>query len=378
MRSKRLSRGARDLRALQSSGATSRVLNLALVAAQHGRDPEYLARPFFRSRTLNTCILVKHRVRPDERFVFDYPPTTATKIILPFAASDLTLGARSMFVGQRNWREMLRDLCEDTPDIVRDMKLLTVIERLPSLDPFLLREQLKRHGFSVGRCYFALSPGDSERMQAFVSNEIAKLIDLAFVGREGGGDVARMVQILLSSEVDERLDPLRVTLGLEGEAYREGIFSWKGFLYYKWVLAELWPKVDRVLGELRTLRVSGERKEPDLARYVEAARRRLETAIAQHRKDVVETLRFYDRAFAELTDNGRPAAFREFLVKAPAMFTTLGERIGAVSHIASFWRYRFPTPRIEPLPIADMAEILQDFEASLAVDPEAVQLRAIA
>ncbi|MGA0607947.1 hypothetical protein ACO2Q0_18305 [Phenylobacterium sp. VNQ135] len=375
MRTTKSLRGARDLRALQSTGATSRVLNLALVAARHSGDPDYVDRPFFRSRTLNTCILVKHRVRADEQFVFDYAPATATKIILPFAHSDLALGARSMFVGQRGWREMVRDICEDTPDLTRDLKLLSVLDRLPSLDPFLLREQIKRHGFTVGRCYFGLSPADSDRMQAFVSDEISKLIDLAFAGREGGGDVARMVEILLSSEVDERLEPLRVTLGLEGEAYREGVFSWKGFLYYKWALADLWPNLDAVLHELRTLKVIGEREDPDLTRYVEQARKRLEIAILQHRKDVVETLRVYDRAFGDLTENGKPAAFREFLVKAPDMFAMLGERIGSISHVASFWRYRFPS-RGQPASVAALAEILQDFEASLAVDADLLRLRA--
>lgn len=376
MNVRRPSRGSRDLLALQSSGATSRVLNLALVEARHGRDPEYTAQPFFRSRTLNTCILVKHRIRADEQYVFDGAPTSATKLILPFAATDLTLGARSLFVGQRGWREMLRDFCEDSPDILRDLKLLSVIDRLPSLDPFLLREQLKRHGFGVGRCYFAISPGDYDRMQAFVQGEIAKLIELAFGGRDNGADTARLVEILLSTQVDERLEPLRATLGLEGEAYKEGVFSWKGFLYYKWVLADLWTKLDAVVHELRSIRVAGERKEPDLARYLDGARKRLEGAIAQHRKDAVETLHVYDRAFRDLTVNGKPAAFREFLIKAPGMFMTLGERIGAISHIASFWRYRFPVVQEEMVPIAELADILQDFEASLGVGPDALQIRA--
>lgn len=375
MVSYRASRGSRDLLALQSSGATSRVLNLALIETRSRRDPEYAAQPFFRGRTLNTCILVKHRLRADERYVFDHAPTSATKLILPFANTDLALGARSMFVGQRGWRELLRELCEDSPDLLRDLKLLSVIDRLPSLDPFLLREQLKRHGFEVGRCYFAISPGDYDRMQAFVQGEIAKLIELAFADRDNGADTARLVEILLSTKVDERLEPLRATLGLEGEAYREGVFSWKGFLYYKWVLADLWSQLDSVVQELRTVRVVGERKEPDLAGYLEGARKRLEGAVARHRRDAVETLRVYDRAFHDLTINGRPAAFREFLVKAPGMFMTLGERIGAISHIASFWRYRFSAPQPEGVPVSELADILQDFEASLGVGPDALQAR---
>ena len=70
-------------------------------------------------------------------------------------------------------------------------------------------------------------------------------------------NTARLVEALLSSRNDERLEPLRLTLRLEGESYREGIFAWKGFLYYKWVLNSLWPKLREVLVELMKVKVVG-------------------------------------------------------------------------------------------------------------------------
>src|SRR4051812_47310304 len=148
-------REVRDLAALQKSGSSSRVLNLARL--EGSLEPEYEEKPFFLNRTLNGCILVKHRIRFDERFVFDSLVTNATKIIVPFSASDLSLGGRSMFVGQRGWREMLEDLCANDADLERDARVLSLMDQLPSLDPFLLREHLKRHGFEIGQCYFAIS-----------------------------------------------------------------------------------------------------------------------------------------------------------------------------------------------------------------------------
>ena len=40
-----------------------------------------------------------------------------------------------------------------------------------------------------------------------------------------------------------------------------------------------------------------------------------------------------------------PKTFRDFLLRAPYMFLELGEKMGAISHIVSFWRYRFPPGR---------------------------------
>lgn len=39
------------------------------------------------------------------------------------------------------------------------------------------------------------------------------------------------------------------------------------------------------------------------------------------------------------TQNGQPQAFDEFLLKVPNMFKDLGDRLGGVPHIISFWRF---------------------------------------
>ena len=48
----------------------------------------------------------------------------------------------------------------------------------------------------------------------------------------------RLADKLMTDETAQSLDPLRATLQLSGDEYREGVFAWKGFLYYKWMVAE--------------------------------------------------------------------------------------------------------------------------------------------
>jgi hypothetical protein len=368
MRAMSVDRTVRDLAALYRSGSTSRVLNLCAVQASDAADPEYASKPFFTSKVLNTAILLKHRVRRDELYMLETPQTIATKIIIPFEHADLGLGAQSMLVGQKGWREMVRDLCRDSRNYPRDLKVLTLIDQLPSVDPFLLREHLRRNEIEVARCYFAISPADYERMQGFVSEQIGKLIELAYARRgHSDSEAAKLVKILLSTQVDERLEPLRLTLNLEGEAYKDGVFSWKGFLYYKWMLSDLWPRLIAVMDELHRVDLGGVR-ESETVRYVESATQRLGATVARYRREVTQTLMVYDRAYHELTVNGRPSAFRDFLVQAPEMFASLGERIGGISHVASFWRYRFPENAPLSTSFEEMMDILQDFEASLGLE----------
>jgi len=78
------------------------------------------------------------------------------------------------------------------------------------------------------------------------------------------------------------------------------------------------------------------------------------------------TLKIYDDAFADLTVNGQPKAFREFLLNAPNLFFELGERLGAVEHIVSFWRYRFPVGRPIRVNAEELVDLFSDFETSIS------------
>ena len=359
----------RSLRALERTASTSRVLNLLAVEADSAHRPEYAQAPLFRNRTLNTAMVLKHRLRNDDIYLFDEARPTATKIIIPFDRKDLGLGGQSVFVGQRGWADLVVEACNASGDMSRDLATLRLIDMLPSLDPFLLREHLRRHGVLVANCYFALSLADYENMQGFVTLEISRLIELAYRGSNGGvgrAHAARLVEALLSTDVDERLEPLRDTLVMEGESFKEGVFSWKGFLYYKWMLTKLWPQLTTVGQEIGRLVVTGNR-DAETARFLEGSRRRLQGAVLVERSAIMRTLKVYDDAFEDLIENGRPTAFRDFLQRAPEMFLSLGERVGVISHISSYWRYRFP-PR-EPLTIdvEEAIDILMDFESGLSV-----------
>ena len=368
-------RSFRSLAGLERTASTSRVLNLAAVATQNAGDPEYEASPFFKAAALNGAVIIKHRVRADEQYAFETARRISTKVIIPFERTDLGLGGRSLFVGQRGWQELLNQLRGTAEEEGRDMALLEALDELPSLDPFLLREHLKRRDFKIASCYFAISAADLDRMQRFVSGEISKLVDLAYGGGKGGSpnaNISKLVSLLLSGEVDGRLEPLRLTLGLEGENFREGIFSWKGFLYYKWVLNSLWPELKEVISELTAIKVVGPRDAEMLYQVKDVGARVNQAILGQVRK-VRVTLQVYDDAFAELTQAGNPVAFRNFLLKSPGMFITLGERTGMVSHIASFWRYRFPKGRPLKVELDELFDILQDFHQGLGEDDDKAQ-----
>ena len=361
--------GHRSLEALARSGSTARVLNLSAVADDGEGDLEYAARPFFETPLLNSSIVLKHGVRPHELSLFDSPPAIATKIIIPFDRRDLSMGGYSVFVDQRRWEAELRAIADEAATLPRDVEVLRALDELPSLDPFLVREHLARRGFSVAPCYFVLSTADLDRMRALVASEIKLLIDRAFQGSETGDHTAKLVQLLLTDEADARLEPLRNTLRLDGEAYREGIFAWKGFLYYKWVLSELREPVSAVrrrLAELKPMRAPG----AELGTEIQRAKARLARRIEQATRSAQAALTIYDNAYGSLVRQDDAGAFRDFLIRSPKMFLSLGEAVGGVSHVTSYWNYKFPKGAPVTASAPDMLETLLEFEASLGAGLE--------
>jgi hypothetical protein len=257
---------------------------------------------------------------------------------------------------------------QDEPSLKYDMTVLELMDQMPSLDPFLLREILLRNGMVVAEAYFALSRGDVDRMRAYVAGEIRRLIGLAIDSSTPDQAIStgRMVEALLSTEVDDRLEPLRKSMMIDTDTFREGVFCWKGFLYYKWSVSTLAEELADVVEDLNNLMGLGNR-DPELLRYMEGARIRLRRGISAQLKAVRDTLKVYDLAFDDLTEGRGHGSFRRFLTESPDLFVQLGEGIAGLSHIASFWRYRFPPGRALRITLPEAVDMLGDFEESLSV-----------
>jgi len=354
-------RSVRFLNAL-AGASTSRVLNLYKIARDNAQNPEHGEKPLFQSPIINRAFIVKHRARSDESYLFASPRSAATKIITPFDEDDLRAGGRSLFVEQRGYREALRQMGSYRDEqLERDHNVLRLLDAVPSLDPFLLREHLRNNEIEVSACYFSISQGDQERMHRFVTGELSRLVALAG-GASGSESSNRMVSALLSTRVDEKLEPLRLTLGLTGNDFREGVFSWRGFLFYKWSMEKFWPDVMGVLREINAIQPAGP-VTPEQKIYLAGARRSIIEMVRDNGNHVTKALSVYDSSFADLVAHQAPKTFRDFLLSAPYMFLELGEKLGAISHIVSFWRFRFAPGGPVLIDAEELSTIFQDFSS---------------
>jgi len=356
-------RAVRSLENLERSASTARVLNLLKISREHGDTAEWSERPLFQNRALNGCLLVKHRLRRNETDAFRGRRQIATKVIVPIDNGELKSGGRYVFVNQINFEMTLLEVFGIPPEHP-DVNTLRLIDKLPSLDPFLLREQLRRSGIDPAPCYFALSEADLQRMLNFVKAEITPLVALSMGGDAASANsIERMAAKILSNDGEDGMDALGQTLRLNPEEYQEGVFCWKGFLYYKWSLGSMTSQIAEVADQVASVKTVGPMDQA--ARdYIARGRQVLRSRIVKTCADVRSTLNIYDEAYAGLTRDGNPMGFRDFLLEAPALFARLGDQLGAIQHIVSFWTFRFG-PYAKPPAAEELIDIFMDFEVGL-------------
>ena len=362
-----VAREMRNLAHLNVTASSHRVLNLSKIWLMNQDNEDYAARPMFENSGLNRAIILKHTLRMDERHLFGPGRTTVTKIILPFDARDLTLGGRSFFFRQMRFEDLMSSyLGIDDIHRSRDVDILRCLDALPSLDPFLVREHLLRMNHRPSGCYFQISPADLKSMGAFTAQEIEHLVNAAFGVKQKSG-AAKLGTKILSDRLDKELAPLREALGMTEEQFATGISSWRGFLYCKWAYVELQDGIREVLGGLSSYRAVPTHDDT-LRTYLRRARPRLAKALVKSIQDAGRTLEAYDEVYRAMDEDRNPEPFRQFLLRGSRLFIDLGDRLGTLNHIVSFWRFRMKRVlenNSKPLESIEYADILIDFEASL-------------
>ena len=363
--------GVQSLRSIAARSSSARVLDLHSLAMGDEELRDYRERPLFSHPVLNRTIIVKHHPRPGD---FDYRVegrAVTTKVIFPFDPGDLDLGGQFLLVDEPDLVEQFdRQLdCADG-DMARDIAVLRIIDSLPTLDPFLLREALTAAKYDIAPCYFRLSPADQTEMLEFVAHQVETLIELCFSGPKAGafaGKAKRLSELLLGDGDDPELEPLRMALRLEPEQFVNAIFAWKALLYYRWrsrVLAPELKATRKSIGEVDATRFEGH-----LTPFVRQAVLRLEATVRDCERRIAQLFKIYDDVFETLTVQRTPEPFRKLLVDGPRIFARLGERMGRLEQVVSYWRHQFPDLKTRQLPPEAVFEGLRNLLAAMAIRP---------
>jgi hypothetical protein len=347
-----------ELRALLEAGP-SRRFNVLEVTARQQREG---GATLFRHGFLNRCIILKHldhrdRGRGNTAGQRGQRPAN-TLIYMPYDPVHPFDGGESFLYSRKTFRALQADRAGSaraaSVDLRHDEAILDVLDDLPALNPFLLREAVTRAGLSVPDAYVAPDPDIAERLQRRLHRRVRPLVIAAFANDEAAADcqLGTLVDAFLQPERSAHLEALGAALQLDPEQAPRLLSAWAGIAFFEEELTRLKPAIHE-FAQWLTQRAAADPANADAA--VDRVRLRVRAAWAEIR-EIIDT---YQNSYQELVFHSHPEPFVAFLRRCGDSYRSMGDLIGRFEQAVHAWRVHTTTFARTPPPPEVMAEFLR-------------------
>jgi hypothetical protein len=346
----------RRLEKLRTTRNSSRVLNLIALEKDFAGDEDTPlgrqrskfstsgAEPFFVNNGLSKVIFVKHNLRPEEYGLFDERSAVETKLILPFDTSRLELGGRSFFLGERAANETLRNTFRIDPEsrdpqTARDMKVLRVLNKVPSFDAFILREALRLAGLNPDPRYFSASYLETKDATEAIYSDMGPLIQAALGKTASEEQLERFVEQVWNVEGEGQnlfFEALRIPRG----EWHEIVFAWKALLYYRQKIHKEAGRLALLARAIKTVRLTNNVNMCSVSELQELKQQFVRNLHAlQNRAN--EDYQRLSQALVSALSNFEATQFRQWLRALSSNIVKLGTDVTTFDQVVSYYFYEF-------------------------------------
>lgn len=199
-------------------------------------DPE---EHLFKFPELHRMIFMKQALT-DSSFMTDRQDRIGTKLYFPFNELNAFEGGKSIFVGDPNFDRAIAfqtgfERGENAADYIRDRDIIAILDSLPSLDPFLMKDRLLSEGIDPDPHYFEIEPEEFVTVRDHVMKRFRPIVDFAFSeGDSAAADthLRSLVQKLWDASDMEALKPIIKAMDLDEQTAPAALQAWKGVIYY--------------------------------------------------------------------------------------------------------------------------------------------------
>jgi hypothetical protein len=347
-----------------------RVFNCNMITRRlQAAHPE--AETFFRNKPMNSLVLIKDTVPDDGQP--GYRPPVGTKLYFPFNEKDIYSGGRTIFVHDKNIEKALLNHFGDgalrRDALMEDMKILRLLDRMPSLDPFLLKDVFLNEDIKINQAYFEVSEEVWKEIELFILQRFEPLVKAAFPDAMSSDEKARqLIEKIWEARDLEALDPLIKALQLPKGQELEIFAAWKGINFYSFQSDKAKPMLAKLLTWLKDFQI------PVAA--VTAAERDTLKAMLEMTKNQIRVewqtaesiIREYQESYDKLFKHkGGSGDFLAFLRKSNKAYWDLGNSLGKTGQAIYCWdasSQRFPDRKMPWEPMKEIVILLAKiFEA---------------
>lgn len=366
----------RSLRETLSSGA-SRILNVAAITRQLEEEAARTGaaapqRLLFGHRGLNRAVFIK---RPKE---FAPPASSplvtsaeildngqlrtitldahtrvekgdiATVVYVPYDADNIADGGASFELGGRGRIQALFDSTgfdarSDSDGVRRDLRLLDLIEDLPSLDPFLLKDRVALEGEAVPDAYFTISDEEFADIKRYILTKFRPITERVVdpASRDAAEVSEHFIMKLWEAKDLDYLKPITEAFRVDPAQAGEIYYSWKGVTYYEYQYKRGQKQLLGFADWMHGKAVPSTFVKAAVREELAEAARDVAAAFARHLRNSSEILRIYNQGYEDLFVRGGDARpFIEFLRDSSTLFWDIAASISALNHGVAVWRQR--------------------------------------
>ena len=364
---------------------SSRVFDCNAVTLKLAREDGGDETRFFRHPALNHVVIIKHSALPHERRTRNDPPV-GTKLFFPFNEANPYEGGSAIFLHEPQLEAALMEKCgvnrfNDRESFEEDLRILRLLARLPTLDPFLLRDVLDADKIKVHERYLEISSAQWLEIQNLIQQRFVPIVNAAFPEATNSRTAAKkLIEKLWEAKDREALAPIIQTFGLPEDGALEILYAWKVISFYSFQYQRLkpalldlarWVKEAEALANFSSGPLRGM-----LGPLHSMVRQELRTQWGKIESILADYEDGYDKMFVRKTETG---PFLTFLRGARATFWEIGDALGKIDQAIFCWdriTQRYPGRRVHPMEALEsafsvLAEILgSDMETeTIAVKP---------
>lgn len=286
----------------------------------------------------------------------------STRVYFPYNDEEVDQGGESTLADPDRIVRVLAKrgaIQKDQSLSTHDQKVLDILTKVPTFDPFLLLSQRREleveRGISPN--YFEITEADWMLIRRPVLEKISILVGKAnsgdkldvykeYVGEkpeEGDGQrlmTGAVVDAIWRGEETEGSKSLIRSFRLDEGQTKQFLFAWKGINYYEFQYArhkELFYEFFEWLGSHESMPRDSESLTDSAMDRFKFRRDKARNLIRTTHGTVMRIVKNYNLAFDTLIEKDDPKPFQAFLRDAPKNFLTVGLAIGVLAHTANAW-----------------------------------------
>lgn len=332
-----------------------------------GVEPELM----FKNKDLNNIVYIKEASSSNGRDTQRVTYRVNTKLYFPYDRNNIYAGGQSIYFYDHNLKDVLRtnfgiDGTSNPDDVAYDLRVLGILDSLPSLDPFLVRDRLNQEQIKCDDQYFAMSEEEWKTIQGHIRAKIEPMVMLAMPDNKKNS--RQHVDFFIDKiwHCDDIFDllPLIEAFKLPSEQTAEIFHAWKGVAYYEYQFSHNQERIRRLAEWLKSSSDATDFAKPDQKMALKELRENVKQKIKHHWSKAASVFKEYNDAYEELFVNqGRAAPFADFMGHAPTYFWSLGDMVTRVYQAVEVWdkmTYRFANRKMKCDGLIELFSIMDD------------------